>query len=97
MRFCVESNLMTDDGGRAIANDDERRLRYTMTEAANAAEAIRAVVGNDGIEVDRVSHVGETQAMATVRRGRSAMMMHAYPEEEIDWRAPGARKKALRR
>ena len=97
MRFCVESNLLTDDAGRAVTMADERRLRYTLTEADNATDAIRAVVGHDGIEVDRVSRVGETQAMATVRRGRSAMMMHAFPEDEVDWRAPGARAKARKR
>ena len=97
MRFCVESSLLTDDSGRAVPLEDARRLRYTLVEASDAEEAIRAVVGHDGIEIDRVSRVADVQAMATVRRGRSAMMMHAFPEEEVDWRAPGARDGARTR
>lgn len=85
--------MLTDEKGLAVAGDHPRRLEYTLVAAGSAEEAIRSLLGED-VEIDRMSRVGTVQAMATVRRGRSAMMLHAFPEGELDWRAPGARSVA---
>lgn len=87
MTFCIECNALTDDNGRAVPFGDTSRTTYNFVDAATAADAILSLVGDVGVEVmGRLHRVGSIQALATVRRGRSAMTLHAYPEEETEWR-----------
>ncbi len=90
MRFCVECNALTDDNGRAVSLADPSRLSRRFVEAPSAADAILSVVaGADSVVLGRIHHVADIQALATIRRGRSAMTLHAFPEEEAEWRAQG--------
>lgn len=87
MRFCVECNLLTDDAGRGVPLSSPGRVTFRTIEALDAADAIRAVVRDDDASiVDRVHQMDEFQALATVSRGKRAMMLHAYPEAEAEWR-----------
>lgn len=90
MRFCVEQNLLTDDDGKAVPLTVPHRVTYTFVEAADAADAILTVArGERGEIVQRVHKIADLQAMATLRQGLRAIMLHAYPEEEAEWRSGG--------
>lgn len=87
MRFCVERNLLTDSTGKAIPLKHPNRVSYVFVEATNAAEAILSLARQEGGEVvQRVHRIADLQAMATFRYGMRAVMMHAFPEEEAEWR-----------
>lgn len=87
MLFCIECSLLTDAEGRGVPLNSPGRVTFRSAEAADAASAIRAAALEDGAEiVDRVHQIDELQALATVSRGKRAMMLHAYPEAEASWR-----------
>lgn len=87
MRFCVECTLLTDDTGSAVPPAHQGRVTYHVVDADTAAEAVRAVMSVCGDElIGRIEQVDDRQALATVRHGKSATMIHAYPEEEKVWR-----------
>lgn len=88
MRFCVERNLLTDDSGKAVPLAHPHRVSRVFVDASDAAEAILSLAREDGGEiVQRIHKIADRQAMATLRQGFRAIMMHAYPEEEAEWRA----------
>ncbi len=92
MLFCIECNALTDERGKAVSLGAPSRISYRVVEAPTAADAIDAMIRSENVELlGRMHRVGDIQALATVRRGRSAMTLHAYPEEETAWRLQRSR------
>lgn len=88
MRFCIECSRLTDEEGKGVPVSDPNRVSHSFVDAESAAEAISACALELGNELGRIHRVGEIQAAATVRNGKSAMTLHAFPEEEAVWRIP---------
>lgn len=87
MRFCVECNALTDDSGKSVGPSDPNRIRRLFIDADDASAAIVAAARSEKTDIPkRIHHVDEVQAIATVRAGKRAMMLHAFPEEEAAWR-----------
>jgi hypothetical protein len=90
MRFCVECNALTDDSGKSVESSDPDRIRHLFLDAEDASAAIVAAARSEQADIPkRIHHVDEVQAIATVRSGKRAMMLHAFPEEEAAWRFRG--------
>src|SRR5688572_15181070 len=87
MRFYVARNVLADDSGKILPVSDPGRISYTIVDAAKVEAAVRAVAAAEVAEIlFDIYHMTPEQEMATVRKGRRVLTLHAFPEEEAEER-----------
>jgi hypothetical protein len=87
MRFCVERNVLADEAGKIVPVTEPSRITYRWVEADNVSHALTIVADEERAEfVHGIYAMAPVQAMATVKRGRVVLTLHAFPEEEANER-----------
>jgi hypothetical protein len=83
----VERNLLTDDSGKIVPPGEASRFAYSYMDANDVDDAIHLSATGEGAELlAEVFRMSPQQGMATARRGRTVMTLHAFPEEEAEER-----------
>jgi hypothetical protein len=87
MRFCVERNILADETGKVVPVTEPSRITYRWVDADDVSHALKIVADDERAEfLQGIYAMAPVQAMATVKRGRVLLTLHAFPEEEANER-----------